>query len=362
MKAYILIQTGNASTHWTSLFLRGITDEAKAKGWETVMAESDGATLPDSHLDASCVLAIGSSFDWTVSVTRMLRSMNKKPILVGCANQNGLIASGYSVADYERATESLLDYYYANGRRRVALFGINNDSPADLLKMKAFLRYDSRFTYNDIFFFRGQTKNVCESLVPLASNYDAVISANDVAALMLMQTLENAGIRVPEDIFVSGFGDITYRKNINSRLTVATLDCVKAGRSAVDIYSKICKDPSLSYITVKMSCEIDVRESTASIPYEPRIAPPASPANDKFDLFADMHLTDIMLAEKILADCDALDIEILRGINAGMRNADVAEMLHASESTVKYRIKRLVNLGSFASRTELLGIMASYLK
>ena len=27
--------------------------------------------------------------------------------------------------------------------------------------MKAFLRYDSRFTYSDIFFFRGQTKNVC---------------------------------------------------------------------------------------------------------------------------------------------------------------------------------------------------------
>jgi DNA-binding CsgD family transcriptional regulator len=111
-----------------------------------------------------------------------------------------------------------------------------------------------------------------------------------------------------------------------------------------------------------MNCDIDVRESTASIPYESCVTPPAPMANDKFDLFADMHLTDYMLAEKILADCDALDIEILRGLNAGMRNADVAEMLHTSESTVKYRVKRLLNLGSFASRSELLGIMDSYLK
>lgn len=361
MKAYILIQTGNANTHWTSLFLRGITEEAKSKGMETVSAESDGYTLPDSHADATAVLAIGSSFDWIVTVSKMLRSRKKKPILVGCANQNGIIASGFSVADYERATESLLDYFYANGRKRVALFGINNDSPADLLKMKAFLRYDSRFTYNDIFFFRGQTKNVCESLVPMASNYDAVISANDVAALMLMQTLEHSGIKVPEDIFVAGFGDIAYRKNVNSKLTVATLDCVKAGNAAVDIYRKICKDPSLSYITIKMNCELDVRESTACIPYENTTPPPKNATRDKFDLFSDAPLNNMMLAEKILSECDALDIEIMRGVNKGMKNADIAEMLHASESTVKYRLKRLVNLGSFASRSELIRIMASYL-
>lgn len=361
MKAYILIQTGNANTHWTSLFLRGITGEAKSRGMETVSAESDGLTLPQSHNDAVAVLAIGSSFDWTVTVSKMLRSKGKKPILVGCANQNGLIASGFAVADYERATESLLDYFYANGRKRVALFGINNDSPADLLKMKTFLRYDSRFTYNDIFYFRGQTKNVCESLVPLACNYDAVISANDVAALMLMQTLENAGIKVPQDIFVAGFGDITYRRNINSKLTVATLDCVKAGAAAVDIYSKICKDPSLSYITVKMNCELDIRESTANAPFNCVPQPPKGGTRDKFDLFSDLPLTDMMLAEKILSECDALDIEIMRGINEGMKNADIAEMLHASESTVKYRVKRLVSLGSLASRAELMSIMASYL-
>ena len=78
MKAYILIQTGNANTHWTSLFLRGITSEAKNRGMETVSAESDGLTLPQSHNDAVAVLAIGSSFDWTVTVSKMLRSKGKK--------------------------------------------------------------------------------------------------------------------------------------------------------------------------------------------------------------------------------------------------------------------------------------------
>ena len=110
-----------------------------------------------------------------------------------------------------------------------------------------------------------------------------------------------------------------------------------------------------------MNCKLDVRESTACIPYENVTPPPKNATRDKFDLFADAPLNDMMLAEKILAECDALDIEIMRGIYEGMKNADIAEMLHASESTVKYRVKRMINLGSFASRTELMSIMASYL-
>ena len=133
MTVYVLIQAGNAGTHWTSLFLRGISGEAKSRGMQLVEAESNGDTLPPEFLGAETVLAVGASFLWTDRTAKLLRSRGIRPILVGCANQNGLLASGFSVADYERATKDLLDYFFAQGRRRVALFGVSSDSSADLL-------------------------------------------------------------------------------------------------------------------------------------------------------------------------------------------------------------------------------------
>ena len=361
MTVYVLIQAGNAGTHWTSLFLRGISGEAKSRGMQLVEAESNGDTLPPEFLGAETVLAVGASFLWIDRTAKLLRSRGIRPILVGCANQNGLLASGFSVADYERATKDLLDYFFAQGRRRVALFGVSSDSSADLLKMKAFLRYRGGcFSYNDIFYFRGQTKNLCESMVTMVSRYDAVICANDVTGLMLMQTLKDAGIHIPDELFIAGFGDVTYRRNLPSKLTIATLDCVSAGRNAVDICSRIRRDPSLSYITIKMRCAIDVRESTANLPFEEAIDPPEQTPREEYDLFSDAPLTSIMLAEKIIAECDELDIEILRMLRAGRRNSDIAETLHASESTVKYRLKRLLNFAGLASRSELLSILSSH--
>jgi len=361
MTAYVLIQNGNADTHWTSLFLRGINEEAKARGMTLVSAESDGITIPDSHNDAKAVLAIGSSLKWIHAICSTLRCQGKKPILVGCANQNDIKASGFSVSDYERATTELLDYFKVNGKHRVALFAPNSDSAPDMLKVKAFLKYNSSFSYNDVFFFRGQTKNVCESFIPLAGNYDAVISANDVAGTILTQTLEKAGISVPSDLFLASFGDINYRKNIGSKLTVALLDCVQTGKAAIDIYNKILKKPYLSYITMKMNCDIEVSESTGNIPFSAIPEAPRSADAVHFDIFSDTTLTNVMLAEKILAECDALDIEIMRGVARGMKNADIAELLHASESTVKYRLKRLVSIGNLASRADLMSIMETYL-
>ena len=63
-----------------------------------------------------------------------------------------------------------------------------------------------------------------------------------------------------------------------------------------------------------------------------------------------------------ISDCDALDLEILLWIQKGKKNADVAEILHTSESTVKYRIKRMLNRARLASRKELMTIMSAYLR
>lgn len=361
MTVYVLIQAGNAGTHWTSLFLRGISSEVKSRGMQLIEGESNGDTLPPEFVGAESVLAVGSSFFWIDRTVKLLRSKGIRPILVGCGNHNGLPASGFSASDYERAVKDLLDYFSSQGRRRIALFGVNSDSPADLLKIKAFLRYHgNHFSYNDVFYFRGQMKNLCESMVTMASRYDGVICANNVAGLMLMQTLQDAGIRIPEQLFIAGFGDVTYRRSLPSKLTVATLDSVTVGRNAVDICARLRRDASLSYITMKIRCDIDVRESTANIPFCENPDPPDAASATKYDLFSDTPLTAIMLAEKIISECDELDIEILRMLSTGRKNSDIADTLHASESTVKYRVKRLVNFAGLASRSELLGIISSY--
>lgn len=50
-----------------------------------------------------------------------------------------------------------------------------------------------------------------------------------------------------------------------------------------------------------------------------------------------------MLAEHVLEKCDSLDLEIMKSLINKEKYIDIADKLHVSENTVKYRIKLLLN-------------------
>ena len=369
MTVYALCQKGNTS-HWTSRYIKGIKEETKRKGHELNIIECslDPTELLPHLIDVDSAIVISGTYSWTYDICALLSNEHIKPVVIGYDHTDDIRAVGYVLMDYKKAVYDILDYFHSTHRMRVALFAVSMESPADKIKTEAFLSYTSsegiKFEQKDIFYFRGMTKSTCESFISVCSDYDAVIGTNDVSTTILMQMLSLHGIKVPDDIFIASFADTSLSKSTTSELTLALLDCKEVGVQAAKMCVSLSKAKNISSSVVRLGCTIDVRSSTANIPPIRKRTPlsyePHTEHNSSF--FSDPHINEIVLAEKLLEKCDSLDLDIIRSLINKEKYINIADKLHVSENTVKYRIKRLLTFAELDSRTKLTELMADYLR
>ncbi len=368
MNVYAFYQEGSTA-HWIAQYLKGIKDEVKRKGDDIKVVECglDSSVFPKDISADGVAIILSGTYNWTKGICSLLANQNVKPVVVGYDSTDDINATGFVLMDYKKAVNDLLDYYVLCGRTRVALFAVSLESPADKIKTDAFLSYRGRngehFDQKDIFYFRGMTRNTCESFISVCADYDAVIGTNDVSTVILLQMLGANGIKVPDDIFVASFGDSSLSKSTTNELTLALLDCKSVGIHAVKMYRQLAGTDSISSSVLRLGCEIDVRASTANIPISKMRSvinsdKTSAPHNS---FFADPHINEIVLAEQLLEKCDSLDLEIMRSLVKKEKYIDIADKLHVSENTVKYRIKRLLNFAKLESRTALTELMKGYL-
>ena len=368
MTIYVFCQEGGA-THWISQYHKGIKNEAKRKGHEIITIECslDASSLPSELSGTSAAIVLSGTYEWTCGICSLLRCLNVKPIVVGYDQSDDIDATGYVLMDYKKAIYDLLDYFASCNRTRVALFAVSLESPADKLKTDAFLSYKGergeQFNQKDIFYFRGMTKSTCESFISVCSDYDAIIGTNDVSTAILLQTLKTHGINVPKDLFVASFGDTTLSKSTTNELTLALLDCYSVGIQAAKMCVALTKATNISNSVIRLRCDIDVKCSTDNVARNKSRTPVASESTQTpaSSFLADPHVNEIVVAERLLEKCDSLDLEIMRSLLKKEKYIDIADKLHVSENTVKYRIKRLLNFAHLDSRGKLTELMKSYL-
>ena len=90
---------------------------------------------------------------------------------------------------------------------------------------------------------------------------DAIITANDITAANLMQTLAQLKVRVPEEIRVVGLDDIKYAQLLSVPLTTVAQPCDKMGTIAVATMLQRLEDRSTPPRTVLLDTEMVVRKS-----------------------------------------------------------------------------------------------------
>lgn len=92
---------------------------------------------------------------------------------------------------------------------------------------------------------------------------DAVFACNDYMAMGAMLAFQEAGIKVPEDIAVAGFDDITSARYANPPLTTVRVPVYELGRRAGErLVRRIQSEEDVSREEFSVSHELIVREST----------------------------------------------------------------------------------------------------
>ncbi len=91
---------------------------------------------------------------------------------------------------------------------------------------------------------------------------DGIVCANDVTAGRMLHTLDQLGVRVPEDVMIGGVDDVKYAELLRVPLTTVRQPFAEIGCAAYDAMLARIARPNAAARHITLGCELVVREST----------------------------------------------------------------------------------------------------
>lgn len=110
-------------------------------------------------------------------------------------------------------------------------------------------------------FTRVTGREIGKALLAAGPLPRAVVCGNDQMALGLLDVLVSAGVRVPEDVIVTGFDGIEPTDLSRPRLTTVRQPMLELGRAAVDLLRRRLEDPARPPESRVLAVEVLLRES-----------------------------------------------------------------------------------------------------
>ena len=122
--------------------------------------------------------------------------------------------------------------------------------------------YDEKLVkYGDFWYAPAQKATLeflqeCKGALP-----DAICCANDAMAMTVCQELENNGIRVPQDVIVTGFDGTYAEQFFRPRLTTAAMNYDNISRATTNLLQKIFAQPDMAPCSVTVPYVIRIGQS-----------------------------------------------------------------------------------------------------
>ena len=360
----ILVEPGYGRSIWCRNLLDGLTRELKQKRIPFRRLDGLDQLTPGTRY----IYLIGSDNTWVRGALAACNGAGVYPILL-CNQAYHTFKADYSTicSDVNDSMRQLVELLRGRGCSRIALYGVNPQSVADESRMNAYLaacsalQAEERGSRRDVFYNNGSLENCFEIFARRAGEYDAVICANDFAAVSLVRRIDAQRPELRGKLTISGCADARLTGLYSERILSVCVNFAEYGRAAVMLLENLRKNPYLSHIVMMIRWDFGGLEG-------PRPPPPASaelpglplpPGDDMF--YADEELSDMMRIEALLGECGPLDLQLLRLLLQGVAYERISEQCFLTESTVKYRVKKMVDTCGVRSRAQMCALLKQYL-
>ncbi len=140
----------------------------------------------------------------------------------------------------------VIDIHMIAGMKGVEASEIRIDTVKKLCAERGISFDDSKISYGD--FWSQPTERACKAIIDSGHIPEAVICANDIMAITACGVFRENGIRVPEDVIVTGFDGISEIDFTSPTITSAECDYIKMGHAAAEILLSEDDSPRDIYI------------------------------------------------------------------------------------------------------------------
>jgi len=357
VKIFIVVEDDFAETVWGKAILDGMKHRASELKHEI-------CEMKDFDIDfegqKKVAILVGTANSWINKTLCELWDHSIRGVVLNCQPTEIVPETSYILIDYACATYECIQYLHACDKKRIALFAINPNSITDTTKHKSFIEYG--LSEKDVYISDDSLSECYLRLKARISDYDAVICANDIAAVALIRRLEADGIRVPEDIYIIGFGNLLIGRYFSHTITSMTLNDVELGRQSVSMYAYLVKSEVDINVQMTIPCELILGDTTEHKSVKRQKLTLKSHAADENYFYGDADVGELMNIENFLTRCDGTDIKIISGIINEMPYAAISERAYISENAVKYRVKRMLSETKTENKSDFKKLMKTYCK
>lgn len=250
---------------------RGIEDRAQQRGYAVLFCNTyENLTRERAYLELLRKRMVdGLIFATVGSNTRHLRTLHQDhlPVVLVARDVAGVPIDAVLVDNF-RGEFQAASHLIGLGHRRIAHIA----GPASLhvaaerrrgylaaLEASA-ISVDDRLVVEGDFSAEGGRKAV-QKLLDRDARFTGVVAANDLMAIGAMEALKHAGRRVPEDVAVVGFDDITFASLVSPALTTVAQPKYKMGQLAMDRLLVLMESTDGGPKHMVLSPELVVRDS-----------------------------------------------------------------------------------------------------
>jgi LacI family transcriptional regulator len=179
--------------------------------------------------------------------------------------------AGYVMSDNLAGARLAVRHLHALGHTRIATIAGPQDTVPGADRLRGYERelaalglpYSAQHVL-DGDFYTDSGRAAMRVLLALAEPPTAVFAASDLMAVGALQAVQEAGLRVPEDIAVVGFDDVQIAPLVSPALTTIRQDKAAIGQAAAAALVTMIEDPEAVPPVVTVPVELVVRASSAA--------------------------------------------------------------------------------------------------
>jgi LacI family transcriptional regulator len=257
--------------------VKGIEDRLSQEGYTLVLAN----TNYDMEREAAIARAmVARQVDGLILATARrdyplvhdLLAGGRKVVLVNRSMEHAPVAS--VTGDEHLGIGLAVSHLASLGHREIAYVGGDAEASTGLGRYQAFLArlqeeglsLDPDLVAHADRFHEEPGAAAFAALLDRGKRFTAVVAANDRLALGCYDVLCERGLRIPEDVSVTGYNDMLFADRFSPPLTTVRIPHYQIGVKAAQLLLEALEDHESPAMTVRLTPSLVVRASTAPPP------------------------------------------------------------------------------------------------
>lgn len=268
----ILVLLPTISNPFYSNIVRGIEDVARKNEFNVMLCNTDSdAGREKIYLDilknrlSDGVILMGPE----LSVQDLVDFVENYPVVQCCEYIEEAKGVHVSIDNFKAAVRAV-SYLINAGHRRIGLISCKNRFISTSQRIEGYKRALETagieldiglIQYvNDYDFKSGY--RIMQPFLEMPNRPTAVFALSDVVAIGAMRRVKESGLRVPEDIAIVGFDDISFASMSNPSLTTISQPQYDIGCVAMDLLIKQIQGETIESRAIYIEHKLVIREST----------------------------------------------------------------------------------------------------